>query len=97
MVLALNTVSGQISDVSPKMLLHPKFKDILEVVEDGQKPYLPEMFMSGTVEERSEKKKTYSRKKKKDEPVVSFFFEAPEEEEVVEEALDTIHNIEEEN
>jgi len=77
MVLALNTVSGQIADVSPKMLLHPKFKDILEVVEEGRKPYLPEMFMSGTVEERSENKKTYSKKKK------TFFSDFVEEEETL--------------
>jgi hypothetical protein len=86
MVLALNTVSGQIADVSPKMLLHPKFKDILEVVEVGQKPYLPEMFLSGTVDERSEKK-TYSLKE--------VFSALKEEEEVVDEKLDTIDNNEE--
>jgi hypothetical protein len=53
MLLARNTVSGQIADVSPKMLRHPAFKDVLEVVEPGSKPYLPEMYLSGTKQERS--------------------------------------------
>ena len=54
MVLALNTVSGQISDVSPKMLVHPKFKDVLVPVEDGAKPYNKVMYRPGTVEEKAE-------------------------------------------
>ena len=54
MVLALHTVSGQIADVSPKMLQHPHFKNYLIPVEDGRKPYAPEMFKSGTVEEKAE-------------------------------------------
>tara|TARA_R110000822_G_scaffold839_3_gene3680 strand:- start:748 stop:996 length:249 start_codon:yes stop_codon:yes gene_type:complete len=56
MVLALNTVSGQISDVSPKTLLHPKFKDILVPVDKGTKPYNPVMYKPGTVEEKSEQR-----------------------------------------
>ena len=38
MVLALNTVSGQIADISPKMLLHPKFKNILVPVDKTVEP-----------------------------------------------------------
>jgi len=38
MVLALNTVSGQIADISPKMLLHPKFKNILVPVGETVEP-----------------------------------------------------------
>lgn len=34
MVLALNIVSGQIADVSPKLLEHPHFKDILVVATE---------------------------------------------------------------
>jgi hypothetical protein len=52
MVLALNTVSGQIADVSPKMLLHPTFGKYLVPVEAGTKPYLAEMYRGGTVEEK---------------------------------------------
>ena len=44
MVLTLNTISGQIADLPPRMLEHPKFKDILEVVEEGAKPYIPELY-----------------------------------------------------
>lgn len=54
MVLALHTVSGQIADVSPKMLQHPHFKNYLIAVEDGRKPYAPEMYKGGTVEEKAE-------------------------------------------
>lgn len=54
MVLALHTVSGQVADVSPKMLEHPHFKNFLVPVEEGRKPYLPGMFKGGTVEEKSE-------------------------------------------
>ena len=54
MVLALNTVSGQIADVSPKMLVHPKFKDVLVPVEDGAKPYNKVMYRPGTVEDKAE-------------------------------------------
>ena len=56
MVLALNTVSGQIADVSPKMLRHPKFKDILVPVEEGTKLYNPVMYKPGTVEEKEEQR-----------------------------------------
>lgn len=82
MVLARNTISGQISDVSPKMLAHPKFKDILEVVSDNAKPYIPEMYAPGT---KTEKK----AKRIKDEVIV--------EEPVVFEDEESITDIEEEN
>lgn len=72
MVLALNTVSGQISDVSPKMLVHPKFKDVLVPVEDGAKPYNKVMYRPGTVEEKAEQSSgsifSSLKKKKKEEP-----------------------------
>jgi hypothetical protein len=68
MVLALNTVSGQIADVSPKMLRHPKFKDILVPVEEGTKPYNPVMYKPGTVEEKEEQRSgLFSFMKKTDE------------------------------
>jgi len=53
MVLALNTVSGQVSDVAPKMLEHPHFSKYLVAVEDNAKPYIPEMYKGGTVEEKA--------------------------------------------
>ena len=81
MVLALNTVSGQIADVSPKLLEHPKFKDILEVVGAGAKPYVPELYTPGTKQEKA------ARKAKK--PVVA-------EETVVEEVTETKSETEEE-
>lgn len=56
MVLALNTVSGKIADVSPKMLQHPKFKDVLVPVEEGTKPYNSELYRPGTVEEKVEER-----------------------------------------
>jgi hypothetical protein len=62
MVLARNTISGIIADVSPKMLEHPTFKDILEVVDEDAKNYIPEMYSSGT---KSEKKA-----KRNDEPAI---------------------------
>jgi hypothetical protein len=56
MVLALNTISGQIADVSPKMLQHPKFKDILEVVDEGSKPYVAELYKGGSKKEKAARK-----------------------------------------
>lgn len=56
MVLALNTISGQIADVSPKLLEHPKFKDVLEVVEADAKPYVADLYKSGTKSEKAAKK-----------------------------------------
>lgn len=53
MVLTLNTISGQIADVSPKLLEHPKFKDILQVVNDDAKPYTPELYKPGTKQEKA--------------------------------------------
>jgi hypothetical protein len=64
MVLALNTVSGQIADVSPKTLQHPHFSKFLVPVEDGAKPYAPELYKSGTAEEKEKDNKKFSRKKK---------------------------------
>ena len=64
MVRALNTVSGQISDVPPKILLHPTFRDILVVVDEDAKPYAPELYKSGTVGEKEKSGKLFSRKKK---------------------------------
>ena len=66
MVLALNTVSGQVSDVPPKLLVHPHFSKYLVPVEEGQKPYLKEMYQPGTVEEKQEQRSAFglfSRKK----------------------------------
>lgn len=52
MVLALNTVSGQVSDVPPKLLVHPHFSKYLVEVSEGTKSYNPEMYHPGTVEEK---------------------------------------------
>lgn len=78
MVLALNTVSGQIADVSPKMLLHPQFKDILVPVDENAKPYNSAMYKPGTVEEKMEERSAAGllsfgkrKKAKKEEPVVA--------------------------
>jgi hypothetical protein len=56
MVLALNTVSGQIADVKPKMLVHPKFKDILVPVDENAKPYNSALYKPGTVDEKIEQR-----------------------------------------
>lgn len=56
MVLALNTVSGQIADVKPKMLVHPKFKDILIPVDKDAKPYNSALYKPGTVDEKIEQR-----------------------------------------
>jgi hypothetical protein len=56
MVLARNTISGQIADVSPKLLQHPKFKDVLEVVDADAKPYVAELYKPGTKQEKAEKR-----------------------------------------
>ena len=89
MVLALNTVSGQIADVSPKMLLHPQFKDILVPVDEDAKPYNSAMYKPGTVEEKLEQRSaagllSFGKKKKakKEEPV-----------EIIEEELLTIEEV----
>jgi len=73
MVLALNTVSGKIADVSPKMLEHPAFKDVLVPVEEGTKPYNPEMYKPGTVGEKIETRasKSFFGLKKKEADVES--------------------------
>jgi hypothetical protein len=62
MVLARNTISGNIADVSPKMLEHPQFKDILEVVAADAKPYIPEMYAPGTKAEKKSKRISASAK-----------------------------------
>ena len=56
MVLALNTISGQIADVSPKMLQHPKFKDVLQVVDAEAKPYVAELYKGGSKKEKAARK-----------------------------------------
>jgi hypothetical protein len=56
MVLARNTISGNIADVSPKMLQHPSFKDILEVVDADAKPYISAMYEPGTKSEKKAKR-----------------------------------------
>ena len=74
MVLALNTVSGQIADVRPKMLLHPKFKDILVPVDENAKPYNSAMYKPGTVEEKVEQhsaKGIFSFRKKEEQETES--------------------------
>jgi hypothetical protein len=88
MVLALNTISGQIADVSPKTLEHPKFKDILEVVEVDAKPYVAELYKGGTKSEKA------AKKSKKEEVVVEAATEI--EDEIAVEVTD-IPEIEEEN
>lgn len=87
MVLARNTISGQISDVSPKMLKHPKFKDILEVVSENAKPYISEMYEPGTKTEKA------AKRAKKDEAVVESVIDEP----VVFSDEESITDIEEEN
>jgi len=74
MVLALNTVSGQIADVRPKMLLHPKFKDILVPVDENAKPYNSALYKPGTVEEKVEQhsaKGIFSFRKKEEQETES--------------------------
>jgi len=71
MVLALNTVSGQIADVKPKMLVHPQFKDILIPVDENAKPYNSALYKPGTVDEKIEQRSASSitsifKKKKED-------------------------------
>jgi len=61
MVLALNTVSGQVSDVPPKLLEHPHFSKYLVEVEEGTKSYSPEMYKPGTVEEKVAQKSKISQ------------------------------------
>jgi len=56
MVLALNTVSGQICDVTPRILAHPNYKDILVPVDSDAKPYNPVMYQPGTVAEKDEQR-----------------------------------------
>ena len=74
MVLALNTVSGQIAEVRPKMLLHPKFKDILIPVDENAKPYNSAMYKPGTVEDKIEQhsaKGIFSFRKKEEQETES--------------------------
>ena len=78
MVLALNTISGQIADVSPKMLEHPHFKNVLVAVDADAKPYIAELYTPGTKQEKS------ARNAKKDAIKVDFGNEPVVEEEVIE-------------
>lgn len=75
MVLALNKISGQIADVSPKLLEHPKFKDVLEVVEPWFEP-------------KNTKKAT--KKTKKEEPTVEDVEVTLDENDVVETVISEI-------
>ena len=88
MVLALNTISGQIADVSPKLLEHPKFKDVLQVVEPEAKPYVAELYKGGTKTEKA------AKKSKQEEPVVADIQVVADEDDVVE---TVISEIEEDN
>lgn len=83
MVLALNTISGQIADVSPKMLEHPKFKDVLEVVDNEAKPYVAELYKGGSKKEKAARKSksVVIEAVVEDEPVVEI--ESPEIEEEI--------------
>ena len=54
MVLARNTISGQIADVSPKMLAHPAFRDVLEEVTPDAKPYVAALYKPKTKSEHKE-------------------------------------------
>lgn len=56
MVFVRNTISGQVADISPKLLQHPKFKDVLEVVEPNAKPYVAELYTPGTKQEKASKR-----------------------------------------
>jgi len=71
MVLALNTISGQIADVSPKMLEHPKFKDVLEVVDAEAKPYVAELYKGGSKKEKAARKPKFEEVIVEDEPEVT--------------------------
>lgn len=93
MVLARNTISGRIADVSPKMLLHPHFKNYLEAVEVDAKPYVPELYKPGTTQEKKAARKPKAAKAEA--PVEEAVVETKvvEEEPAVEESIE----IEEEN
>ena len=91
MVLARNTISGQIADVSPKMLEHPQFKNILEVVDEGAKPYIAELYKPGTKQEKAAGKS----KKKEQAPVVEAIIE--DELVVEDEEIEIYPEIKEEN
>lgn len=80
MVLALHTVSGQVADVSPKMLEHPHFKNYLVPVEDGRKPFNADLYKGGTVEEKA-KTGFLDRFKKSEEDEVAVEIETHIEEE----------------
>jgi hypothetical protein len=53
MVLALNTVSGQIADIAPKFLQHSELKNVLVVVDEDSKSYEPELYKGGTKDEKN--------------------------------------------
>jgi hypothetical protein len=53
MVYARNTLSGQIADVSPKLLEHPVFGKVLELVDTDAKPYVAELHKPGTKQEKA--------------------------------------------
>ena len=74
MVFVRNTISGQVADLPPKLLQHPTFKGILEVVDADAKPYVPELYRPGTKEE-----KTSKRNKPAVEEVIETYSETEEE------------------
>lgn len=75
MVLALNKISGQIANVSPKILEHPVLGKNLELVEPWFEP-------------QNTKKTT--KKSKQEEPVVADIQVISDEEEVVEPVISEI-------
>ena len=60
-VLARNTISGVVAPVPESYLTHPVFRQMLVVVDDGAKSYVPELYKAKTAEEFTETKA--SRKK----------------------------------
>lgn len=53
MVLALNTTTGLIADVPPHFLEHDILKEVLVLADEDSKPYVPELYKSGTKEEKA--------------------------------------------
>ena len=50
-IRVINTLNGQISEESPKLLNNPNFKGHLVPVTDEAKSYLPGLYASKTAEE----------------------------------------------
>lgn len=66
MVYARNTLSGQIADVSPKLLEHPVFGQVLELVDADAKPFVAELHKPSTKQEKAARNATVV-----DEPAVT--------------------------